>query len=378
MRITHDLFLTTACLLAAPFVDLSAQSHISVPPRFVTLEAGSYCQFLGSTPEFRAQVGIGTLRGRARSLRRLDLRAEGGRSPGQAAARSFRNVQLRLGPGDLSTFSRTFASNLDPRAVTVFNGPMNWPGSSAVQPTPAPWGVEVSFPFQVIYADGGTTDLLLDFEFAGGTMRNGKRWLSIVDYRLDGVRNQPANTASVTALGTPSCSNFAGSPGARCEPLLQTFAADSGSPNSNNRFAFSWELSGHPQGTTVALGASLMRGTPTGVDIGNACNRLFMPMGPQMVQLFDTPIQNTSMVRAPGRPIYAPYNVNFVGARVYTQAAYMSPQRQRFELSAGGTAILPPQPTPIRGMLWTWAINSQLPSGTQPNQYYMPLLRFTY
>ena len=77
---------------------------------------------------------------------------------------------------------------------------------------------------------------------------------------------------------------------------------------------------------------------------------------------------------SPQPSLLSKYDARIIGAKIWTQAAYTHPTRNRFELTRGGVSTVQPQPTPVVGTKWTWAGSATASAGGAPSATYMPLV----
>src|SRR5690606_20797659 len=122
---------------------------------------------------------------------------DGGRSSTQFPARNWTNVLMQVAEGSYANASTTFTANLTTNPKTVFNQAVSWTGITGTSPSPGVWGAPVRFPFSAPYIYTGSSDLVLDFTFTGGTLANAASWTGLNLYYIDGA-------TSVTSVGGSS------------------------------------------------------------------------------------------------------------------------------------------------------------------------------
>ncbi|MHC4514396.1 MAG: hypothetical protein ACYTGW_21620 [Planctomycetota bacterium] len=366
---TSQALLTCICL-AAP---LLAQNYSTIPAGHLATEGANYGLYFGSRSSMRAQILNSDHNGKVRVFTEASARLDGGRSASQFFARTWTNVTLTVGEGSYANASSNFAQNLAANTQTVFNQKMTWPAVTATTPRPSPWAAQVNFPFSAVWVYTGKQDLVLDFTFVGGVLANNAAWTTYRYYYLDGLLSQTSVGGSSVNMGTNNCTNPAHTSGPFCVPVFRTYAKNTGSATTSDKFEFYWWLYRYPASTPTAFGVSFS-GSTGGVNIGNPCNNYYLGYGLLFVMFGTTPTSNTGSFMFPNPRLYAKYDAAAVGIRIYTQAAYTHPTRKRFELTRGGYMNVGKQPVPIPGTKWHWATSATATSASI-NQTYMPLLR---
>jgi len=361
-----------ACLAAPVF----AQNYSAVPNGYLSTEGESYGIYFGSRSSMRAQILNSDHKGQARVFAETSARLDGGRATSSFFARSWTSVTLTVGEGSYANASPTFATNLATNTKVAFSNKMTWPAVATTPSRPATWGTVVNFPFTSVWVYTGGQDLVLDFAFDGGTLANNVSWTGYNYYYLDGVYSTTSVGGSSVNFGTNNCLNSPHTSGPFCVPVFRTYAKNTGSATTSDKFEFYWWLYRYPANTATAFGLSFS-GSQTGVNIGNPCNNYFLGTGPLVVLFGTTPSSNSGSFNYPSPRLYAPYDAQAVGIRIWTQAAWTHPTRNQFELTRGGYADIGKQPVPIAGTQWHWTTPS---TGTSAsfNQTYMPTLRLKH
>lgn len=352
---------------------LAAQNFASVPAGLLSTEGDSYTLYFGSRASMRAQILTGDHRGSVRNFSQVALRRDGGRTVSQAPGRSWSSVRLALAEGSVSSASRTYSANMVSNIKVVYSGSMSWPTPTTTASRPSSWGTEVNFPFSSNYLALGQADLVMDFTFDGGTLTNGSSWTGYSFYYIDGINAPSSVGGSSVNFGTNNCLNAGHTSGAFCVPVFRTYAKSAG-----DKFEFNWWLYRYPANTLTAFALNVGSGSRTGVNIGNPCNDFFLTPTPQFISLATTPASNTGSFMYPNPKLTAPYLAGAVGLKVYTQAAYTHPTRNRFELTRGGDAPILAQPTPYSNLAWTWGTSATATTGNTPSQSNLPITRLTY
>lgn len=356
---------------------LRAQGQATLPAGFLTTEADAYSIDFGGWPSMRCQVFNSDHRGKTRSVKEVACRRDGGRDASvfHFAGRSWTNVTLTTAESDYAKASSTFSLNLSSNVKQVFSGSVTWPDHSVGKKTSTPhtWGTDVRFPFAAPWAYQGNLDMTLDFVFRGGILANNAVWTTTRKYFLDGVHAQTRAGGSSQNFGTNNCTSSPFTLAPFCTPVVHTYAAKTGNPNLDNKFEFAWWLYRYPPKTPIVLAVSLL-GSTTGVNIANPCQNLFVSLGPTFMHVAVTPSTNASSMFFPRPGLVNKYDARAIGAKIWTQAAYTHPTRNRFELTRGGVSTIQPQPAPVVGTRWTWAGSATAAVGGAPNATYMPLL----
>ncbi|MCA8955408.1 MAG: hypothetical protein KDC87_05005 [Planctomycetes bacterium] len=374
----RSLALTTSLSLLSLATTAAAQSYATIPGGLLTAESSSYSLYFGSRDSMRAQIFNNEHNAQVRVFGEASFRLDGGRSGSSYfAGRTWSNVQLTVDEVAYASASPTFAANLSTNAKVVFNQQMSWPTYSGATNSPHTWATEVNMPFSSTWLYTGTQDIVLDFQFSGGTLANNAAWTGYSTYYLDGVYSTTSVGGGSVNVGTNNCLNSPHTSGPFCVPVLRTYAKNSGNPTTDDKFEFYWWLYRYPANTLTAFGVSLT-GSKTGVDIGNPCN--FYYLGPSIfvVLLGTTPATNSGSFNFPSQKLYTPYVPAAVGLTLYTQAAYTEPTRNQFELTRAGYADFLAQPIVLQGTQWTWAAPVTATSGGSLNQTYMPVVRMKY
>lgn len=365
--------LLTCVLLAAPAF---AQTYSSLPSGYESTEAASYGLYFGSRNSMRAQILNSEHRGKVRVFTEVSARLDGGRAASQFVGRSWTSVTLTVGEGSFANASATFAQNLATNTKIAFNQAMAWPAPASTPTRPATWGAPVYFPFTSVWVYTGNQDVVLDWTFDGGTLGNNAAWTGYSYYYLDGLYASTSVGGSSVNYGTNNCLNTPHTSGPFCVPVFRSYAKATGNTTTDNKFEFYWWLYRYPASTPTAFGLSFS-GSTTGLNIGNPCNNYFLGNGPLIVMFGTTPTSNAGSFNFPTPRLYAPYDAQAVGLRMYTQGAWNHPTRNQFELTRAGYADIQAQPTPIPGTTWHWASPSNVASAAL-NQTYLPVLRLKH
>lgn len=331
---------TALCALLANICPAQA-AGTTLPPGISTTEGGDYDPVFASTPSFRAQIRTASLRNAPGLLRQIDFRPDGQLGLPFAVARTWSKVRVYLGDHRGGDLSRTFSANIGSTPVLAFSGSVSWPDLSK-QPlqAPMPWGHQgMTLPLTASYYSTGLQDLLIDFQFAGGTSSFGS-WTSLL-YPLDAISYRDTEQGPTRVLGRLSCPSPLASatvPDHHAASFVSYPAASSSSQTSG---MIGYQVVHRSGGVRTAyIGALGMQGffDPTlGIDIG-ACHPLML--FPIALYPFSTDAQGGWN----GPSGYYPYQTHLVGAQVWAQAAHAF-GTQRIHVSKASVGTIPPRPS---------------------------------
>lgn len=368
------------CVALAFGSTISGQNFASMPTGYVSTEAPNASIYFGSRDAMRCQVFTNLFRGNAGSVKELAGRLDGARAATNFhfAGRTWSSVKLTVAEASYANATTTFTQNLQANVKSVFSGSMTWPDRTTGGPTSKPhtWATDVKFPFGSPWLYSGNRDITLDFAFSGGTLANSAVWTTSRFYYLDGVHIPIRTGGGSTHFGTHNCPNAPYSEAPFCVPLIHSYSANTGNPRTANKFEFSWWMHRFPPSTFTILAVSLLGSTP-GVNIGNACQNFHVNLGGSFLLPTTTPSSNASSFFAPRPPLTNTYSPVAVGVKVWTQAAYTHPTRNRLELTRAGSTTIQAQPPPLPGTKWTWAAPATSSTGGAIGAEYLPVFRLT-
>jgi hypothetical protein len=355
---------------------LFGQSYVTMPAGYLTIEAPGYSIYFGARPSMRCQFFNAEYSGSAKTFKEVSCRRDGARdaSPYHFAGRSWKDVRLTMAEGSYANASSTFSSNLQNRVSQVFSGSVTWPDHSSGGPTSQPhtWANDVRFPFNTPWTYSGGKDVTLDFQFSGGTLANQQYWTTYRPYYVDGVHVTTRAGGSSTNFGTNNCVNAPYTNAPFCVPMMHTYAKNTGNPGTANKYHFQWWLGRYPANAPTVVALSLF-GNLSGLNINNPCQNYFVGAG---IALFGrTPNDNSKAFFLPSSPFTENYVSTAVGIKIWTQAAFQHPTRNRLELTRGGFTTIMAQPTPPSGAAWMFATFAASPVGGRISSEYLPLLR---
>jgi len=381
LHLTPPLLVIPALLFASV---LSAQNPFAtqvVPFGHEAAEGSLMTISFGLAPEARYQFAEGGLRGHLTLMNRVSYRPEGRdvvfgvplKSPG----RSWSNVQLRLSNCDITKLTKTFATNSLSAPTLVFSAKVNWPDqANKSQTSPKPFESALSFPLTSIYASAGTKDLLLDYVFRGGTLKNNANWAKInaQPYALDaGVLGSILfGQAKVTWVGNRKCKDpgsFFGPTG--LDALMVAYRKQAGLPALNNKFVLNMQSNSTAPLSSV-LHAIGVTGDQKGLWVG-ACNRLHM-----------TPVLIRSLF-ADGSgharwSVSATYQSQLVNVPLWFQGAWTNSKTKGLELTNAVALRVPIQPpaTQQRRALWAFSASATASASPPSNRAQdLPVIQYT-
>ena len=167
---------------------IPAQLGVSPHKDFASQEGGSHSSEFGSYQRGIFQLADGSMRNAGRPLREVAFRPDGqvGHGKFTGMGRSWANVWMRISDCNVALMSNLYNRNIIGRPVGVFNGRMTWPTLTDRSAT-TPARFEIKFPFNQVWQYTGTNDILLHFDFTGGTLANSDPWTSnrLTKYYLD-------------------------------------------------------------------------------------------------------------------------------------------------------------------------------------------------
>lgn len=174
----------------------SLASQFTSPPNYLSTDGPLYSYYFGAYTDGHFQQADAELPSGVQVLRKIAFRVDyRSHTTTTAVGRSWTNVSLNLSDGNYATMTTTFSTNILSTPTMVFSGSASFPTVSG-SPTsnPAPW--DPAFTFTTPYIHAGTSDLLLDWRFSGGTLANNGTWGTTTSslYYLDGYNIATAVT----------------------------------------------------------------------------------------------------------------------------------------------------------------------------------------
>ena len=337
MRVSCSIGISVlGCALAAQSVTVSS------PYRFGTIEGESWADEFGHQPSYRHMLFDGELGGRVMTIKSVRLR-EDYRDQYASIGRSWNRITLDLSTCDFSKRNRVFSQNPTSTPTRVFSSGVVWPtiqGRPATVPTA--WtgrNGALRFPFSRGWSYTGTTDVCLDFQFAGGVLATRGSWSGGQGrYQLDSFGTGWRNGAWMLTYGR-GCRDSSWSLGGVIVVDSATHGSLDPNPSFRNRHVFQTQSFATARGKPVvhAIGIG---GHPVGVTCpGVTCEKLFDDLSLPIVFLSFVADGQTSMARSPF--VTAPYSPAVVGAEVWGQAAWADSANGALRLSkAARTTIV--------------------------------------
>jgi hypothetical protein len=299
-------------------------------------------------------------------------------------------VHLTLADGDLARFSTTFANNLLTPPTRVFLGSVNWPAFTS-QGQPGAFGGaagELDFPFAQPWTYGGTSDIVLDFDFNGGALANQGAWgnATSIGYGLDGEFPSTLwyHTAQSTSFGT-ACRDS--SQTADAGVSLNVIVFDS-TPMRLSVLGWVQDqvmISAHhhhigtdPHGSSsyqpsihlIGL-AGLFAGQPIP---GIACARLHLDLNGPTFQFIPS-----DRTQPPSPTLRLPVDRRLIGLRLWYQAAWPDSVTGALRLTNGATVTIPDQPRPYaHALLAEDDPVRKMTTGTRGSGASAPILRYRW
>jgi hypothetical protein len=338
---------------------------VSIPAQGFTMPAGYGTRtndpsgVLIPTATGRVQLAYGSHQGsnKVALVKRLSFRREAllGRTN---FARSWKNVTLSVGDSDFAQLTDVFSANLL-KPKMVFSGSVSWPATTGKpKSNPAPWGkfagskFDVSFPFTSSFLHLGTSGFVADFKFASGTMTNGGRWR---DYFVAGASNTNSTVVNRIAYsGSRQCK----ATGRTGPSFLTAWMYSYNIPGRKKQFRYSFWGEQYPNNATF-IAAVTAFGSTTGRPFLTSCQSLYLD--------FSKPVILLPGKASPVGFYWSPYsnaafNASFVGAKIWSQAAFDDGGAVQLTRGAATTVAAPPKGTPEYGI----RLHSRFLNGDQP------------
>ncbi|MHC4078998.1 MAG: hypothetical protein ACYST0_11235, partial [Planctomycetota bacterium] len=325
---------------------LLAQSVVS-PKGFGAVEGAGFAHIFGRYAEGRFQFAEGDLRGTSRSivsvLYRLDHRNH---TTDTAMGRKWTTVTLKAGETNYALVNQLWNRNALTTPTQVFSGTMHWlsqTGLPLLKPTV--WGglqKDLAFPFSSPFQFGGKNDLLLDYEFKGGTLDNSAAW-NFTDARFyyldsESISTKPRSgvTTSYPAAGACADSSQPQSPGAASTIAAITYADTDPSQYKGSLRVYHETKFTAP--SALVLQTFGLSGLSFGLPLGARCNKLYVNTGQPWIPIYRVTDQKGASARseyvAPWLPLYA-------GLQLWTQGAWTDSTTRAFSLTRAAMVVVP-------------------------------------
>ena len=326
------VFLFPAVVMFCQAASLGSQNLMTTPKGYVGKEGmgygnhpnqNGYAYVFGIFNSARYQQVDGELRGRKMSISAVGYRIDHAFT--RACWDRTWGVRLLVSECDYDKISQTLATNPTSTPQQVFLAKVSWPtlGGSGV---PRPWIPALAFRFSSPYAFAGTSDLLLDYSFGAGDLTHStnrpKRWMS--GYYLDAVyyveQIQGTSTTHVSSK-TPCGDLLAYGQGsyAASSTLWSTTYADTHRTHALRgkveiRFVGNYLAPNKPAIIGIGFAGNLQ-----GIDIGAACNRLYLDVMEPFNAFIMTTDQNG---HTPSTPITIPWSTEWNQRTLWVQGAW--------------------------------------------------------
>ncbi|MCA8957236.1 MAG: hypothetical protein KDC87_14265, partial [Planctomycetes bacterium] len=297
------LVCTTLSLLALA-ASASAQNYFYSPPEYASSEGPYYAYYFLRYADGRQQQVDGEVRGKKMTISEVRFRADyRSHTTSTGPGKSWSNVMLSCGKGDFDSFDSTFSSNRTSTLTMCFSGSVTWPTLSGNPLTnPDLWGGTTGayrFPFTTNYAHDGTADLLMEYEFAGGTLANNLAWGTTTSrtYYLDSFGLATSSVGPQTTAYIPSTrlTNTSAGVTTRCNDgehgtttsgsyifaTATTYGGKYSVINYQNKVLF-YHYSYYTGYENPTIHAIAFAKNDTGVDLNTGCNRLHL-VGPMVM-----------------------------------------------------------------------------------------------
>ena len=372
-------------LAAALCTTLVAQSAVS-PKGFNAIEGAGFAHIFGRYANGRFQFAEGDLRGTALSIGgvsyRLDHRSHTAET---AMGRKWTTVTLQVAECNYDAIGRLWNRNALTTPSRVFNGSVHWlshTGKPLVKPSI--WGSlkrDLVFPFSSPFKFGGKNDLLLDYQFAGGSLDNSGSW-NFTDprfYYLDG-QSISTNPRSGISIGFPIAGACADSslsqfPGAASSIAAITYSDKDPNPK------FSGKLRIYHETTFTAPNAPVLQalglaGKPAGVSIGARCNKLFINLGQLWFPISGTADPNGQSGRSEYAAAWVP---GFANLQLWTQGVWIDSKTGALSLTRARQVTVPggkpPSVAPRKKVVFHYLTNLGLGIGPEARHDHNPFLK---
>ncbi len=358
---------------------LSAQA-VS-PPHLVTAEGARYEYYLGGLQQGHHQFADGGLRGKVVVIGRIGFRRDTTLSfnASRTTGRTWTNVTLHLSDGNVSKMTRTFTLNNLNTPKKLFSNKITWPSfTKAPTTSPAPWNPVLSFPLTANYISQGRNDLLVDFQFLGGTLANGVTWTTtrIQAYYKDApnvVTYPDFYQGTIKTHGNQNCRDSSQTAvGGIMTADVKSYSKSSSVTARADKFFFEMGSYFTATGKPVIQALSVF-GNAAGQNVGT-CNSLYLKT---LLAMFGGTAGPPTALKLTTLPLI-PYNSQAVGVSVWCQTAWADSSTGGLKLTQAVAAKIvaqPPSQTP-RKMLWYYTPTRASGFGPYPYYYYNPGVQY--
>jgi hypothetical protein len=368
-----SLLIAIATAFASP---AGAQTTHNFSPKHLRGTEGRYFTArFGSHKAMRYQMVDGENRGTATFLKdiafRLDHRTHSSRTT--ASGRTWSKLVVDLADGDVSTMTTAFSTNLKSTPTRVFDGPVSWPDFNGTPTTsPALWGGfsgAYVVPFKTRWGYLGTRDVLSDWQFTGGKLKNTRSWTGAKGYWLDSYedpdeplpgsyRRVPASRLHNNSTGVTSRCNDSyfgsNSTGAYTDIFARVYGPSASNPNWRDQLLM-WSTSYYTAPGSSVIHAWAFATNDFGFNLSTGCNRLHL-LG--LTLYFTLPVKpaTTNPLASATIPRFRTKWVRGLSTlRVVVQAGWTDSVNGRLRLTQAHEVILPgakPPAAPLRSAIY--------------------------
>jgi len=343
------------------------------PAAYATKEGERHSYYVGGYQNGRFQFAEGGLRGKIVVIGRIGYRRDVQRNtaPNYCGGRTWSNVKLHFSDCEVSKMTNVWTKNNLTVPKKLFDSKYSWPSyTTATTTTPAPFDQQLSFPLTSTYVSKATKDVLIDFQFSGGTLANNATWgtTSLRSYYKDApdVPNiPPFNQGTVTYYGNRSCKDTASAYGGLMTADFKSYAQSVGDAQKDNKFFFEIGSYFTAPDAPVIQALSLAPNT-AGLNLGT-CNNLHLQ---SLLATFAGKSSGTTSLKLTTFG-YFPYDAKAVGFNLYTQTAWDDSKSKVIKLTQAAGVQIPSQPPTVIPRVLLYHHNSPAATtGTGPHNYY--------
>lgn len=307
-----------------------AQGHLYTPATGTDVEGTAETSIFGWAANQGHRFMDFSHTGRSQTIKGVSFRLDG-RSQ-QAIGRTWSKVTIRIAHGDWSSiqYNKSNAFRLVDTPITVFDKTWSFPALNGKPPLdPASWGGvgnSLNFRFSTPWVYNGKDAIFFEFTFSGGKAANNQPWIGTTpkgfEYYLDSMP-QSAWRGGASKQSYPDYKS------AVCyDSAYGTKVSASLDASVSGTSTVSLDMSAYyTSPTDPVLVALSVAGTPSGVDVGGACN-LFYPdlHAPLAILVLTTPSKGVSSanVRAPRQSAWTDF---------WLQAAWFDSKTRAFKLT---------------------------------------------
>ncbi len=388
----HLTYLVSTVVLSSA---LSAQVTFTAPLGYDTVEGNYYGHSLGSYSTGRYQAVEGSLKGQGtRIMKRVEYRYDLGTNytPAEGMGRSWTSVTLDVCGTDITKLTATFSTNIIGTPTRVFSGQVSWSTVSG-KITSNPWGQGgLSFPFSQVTTYSGQNDLMLDYSFQGGVLKNNAAWTyqsggqtfsSSMLFRTDGIfmgddiTSFPVYVPRGTRVA-PICTD-AGQAGTFSSWAHHFYLGYSDThPTTSLRGKIRMRVQTYYTAKSApVVGAITLKGSEVGVSLpGFGCNNLHVDLSGPALYLFATTDANGLSGWLIDTTLTPPAGLR--GLTTWFQAAWTDSITGQAKLTLAQMSTIPPKPIPsTKRSVYINLVSSPTAFGVYDIHYVHSLPRFS-